>query len=73
MASVFYLNTVAFTFMLYGLAGRSFAPRMRAFDKILGELAYPVFLLQWLAGLVTHSCFFPRPRADGRSRLRPRP
>ncbi|HSR58679.1 MAG TPA: hypothetical protein VLL57_10835 [Candidatus Binataceae bacterium] len=48
----FYLNTVVFTFLVYGLAGRSFGPWIRRFDRILGELAYPVFLIQWLAGFV---------------------
>ena len=55
----FYLNTLAFAFMVYALAGRSFGSRTRAFDKILGELAYPVFLIQWLAGFVIALVLFP--------------
>ncbi len=55
----FYLNTLAFAFMVYGLAGRSFDPWIRVFDKILGELAYPVFLIQWLAGFVIVLMLFP--------------
>jgi peptidoglycan/LPS O-acetylase OafA/YrhL len=46
----FYLNTVSFAFIVYGLAGRSFGSSTQRLDKTLGELAYPVFLIQWVAG-----------------------
>jgi peptidoglycan/LPS O-acetylase OafA/YrhL len=55
----FYLNTVTFAAVVYGLAGRSFGSWTRAFDKMLGELAYPVFLIQWFAGFVTALVFLP--------------
>ena len=55
----FYLNTPAFAVLVYSLAGRSFGPRMCAFGKIVGELAYPVFLIQWLVGFVTALVFLP--------------
>jgi hypothetical protein len=40
-------------------AGCAFGARIRAFDKVLGELAYPVFLIQWLAGFAIALVFFP--------------
>jgi peptidoglycan/LPS O-acetylase OafA/YrhL len=55
----YYLNTLAFALMVYGFAGCSFGSRVRAWDRRLGELAYPVFLLQWLAGFVTALVLFP--------------
>jgi hypothetical protein len=45
--------------LVYGLAGCAFGARIRAFDKVLGELAYPVFLIQWLAGFAIALVFFP--------------
>jgi len=43
---------------------------MCAFDKIVGGLAYPVFLIQWLAGFVTAPVFLLESRAAGSSRWR---
>ena len=55
----FYFNTLAFALVVYALAGRRFGSRMRGVDRILGELAYPVFLIQWLAGFVAALVFLP--------------
>jgi peptidoglycan/LPS O-acetylase OafA/YrhL len=49
----YYLTTFLFVIVIAGLAGARFAPSIARVDRALGELAYPVFLVQWLAGFIT--------------------
>ena len=46
----YYLDTILFAVVVGGYAWRRFHPLIRRVDKVLGEWAYFVFLLQWLAG-----------------------
>lgn len=55
----YYIGTLYFAMLVAGLAGQKFAPRLAAFDHVLGELAYPVFLLQWVVGFAVAVTFFP--------------
>jgi peptidoglycan/LPS O-acetylase OafA/YrhL len=47
----YYLDTILFAVVVGGYAWRRFHPLIRRVDKVLGEWAYFVFLLQWLAGV----------------------
>ncbi len=51
----YYLDTVLVTILTAGLAERSFSPRLDRVDRTLGEWAYFVFLVQWLAGFAVAS------------------
>jgi peptidoglycan/LPS O-acetylase OafA/YrhL len=53
----YYLDTILFTVVVAGLAGRRFYPFIRRVDKVLGEWAYFVFLVQWLAGFAVVLAF----------------
>jgi len=53
----YYLDTILFTIVVSGLAWRSFPPFIRHIDKVLGEWAYFVFLVQWLAGFAVALAF----------------
>ncbi len=53
----YYLDTILFTIVVAGLAWRSFLPFIRRIDKVLGEWAYFVFLVQWLAGFAVALAF----------------
>lgn len=55
----YYTDTIVFAVVVAGLANSRAVPLMRAFDNALGELAYPVFLLQWLTSFVTALVFMP--------------
>jgi peptidoglycan/LPS O-acetylase OafA/YrhL len=55
----YYADTILFAVVVSGFANFAAAPPLRALDKMLGDLAYPVFLVQWLAGFVTALLFFP--------------
>jgi peptidoglycan/LPS O-acetylase OafA/YrhL len=46
----YYLDTILFAIVVAGLAWRRFHPIIRRVDRLLGEWAYFVFLVQWLAG-----------------------
>jgi len=46
----YYLDTVLFTIIMGGLAWHRFHPIIQRVDKPLGEWAYFIFLVQWLAG-----------------------
>lgn len=48
----YYVDTVLFTVVVAGLVRRRLSPSIDAVDKVLGEWAYPVFLVQWLVGFV---------------------
>jgi len=49
----YYFGTFLFVVVIAGLSRIEVAPLTRRIDQALGELAYPVFLVQWLAGFVT--------------------
>jgi len=53
----YYLDTILFSIVVGGLAWRRFHPAIRAVDKVLGEWAYFVFLVQWLAGFAVALAF----------------
>jgi peptidoglycan/LPS O-acetylase OafA/YrhL len=53
----FYLNTALAAVIVSALAAAKKRPALAAIDRVLGELAYPVFLLQWIAAFVTHVVF----------------
>jgi|SRR5579864_509178 len=53
----YYLDTILFAIVVGGLAWRRFHPVIRGVDKILGEWAYFVFLVQWLAGFAVALAF----------------
>lgn len=55
----FYLGIVLFMILVAGLANVNGSPAIAKFDHQLGELAYPVFLLQWLAGLLVFETIMP--------------
>ena len=46
----YYVGIALFFVVVAGLAGRQFAPAIERVDRQLGEWAYFVFLVQWLAG-----------------------
>lgn len=51
----YYPDTVLFAIVVAGLVGRRFHPLVRRADKTLGEWAYFIFLIQWLAGFAVAS------------------
>jgi peptidoglycan/LPS O-acetylase OafA/YrhL len=53
----YYLDTILFTIVVAGIARRRFHPFIRRVDKVLGEWAYLVFLVQWLAGFAVSLAF----------------
>ena len=55
----YYTDTIVFAVVVAGLIDIKAAPLLHAFDNALGELAYPVFLLQWLTSFVTALIFMP--------------
>ncbi len=55
----YYIGTLAFVFVLAGLADYKPGPRLARIDKALGDIAYPLFLVQWLAGFIVALAFFP--------------
>ncbi len=55
----YYIGTVAFVFVVAGLADYRPGPRLKRLDAALGETAYPLFVVQWLAGFVVALAFFP--------------
>ncbi len=57
--SGYYFGIVLFVFVVAGLAEMRTAPVLRLLDDALGEIAYPMFLLQWLAGFLTALTFMP--------------
>jgi peptidoglycan/LPS O-acetylase OafA/YrhL len=55
----YYVGTACFVLLVAGLAERRFAAPFDRIDRILGDIAYPLFLLQWLVGFVVTVAFFP--------------
>ncbi len=53
----YYVDTVLFTVVVAGLIGRRASSPVAALDKLLGEWAYPVFLVQWLVGFLVATMF----------------
>ncbi len=48
----YYFSTFLFVVIVAGLANARWRPLASRIDRALGEIAYPVFLLQWLAGFL---------------------
>jgi len=57
--SGYYVSVVLFTVVVAGFAGRQFAPMIERIDRTLGEWAYFIFLVQWLAGFAVAVTFMP--------------
>ena len=55
----YYLNGVAFAVVAAAVSQRRFSTSVARFDRALGEIAYPVFLVQWLAGFLVAATLFP--------------
>jgi peptidoglycan/LPS O-acetylase OafA/YrhL len=55
----FYIDIVLFMLMVAGLADVKGSPAIKRIDRAMGELAYPVFLLQWLIGLIVFETIMP--------------
>lgn len=55
----YYLNGVVFAVVVAGLARRPFSGAVARCDRALGEIAYPVFLSQWLVGFLVALALFP--------------
>jgi peptidoglycan/LPS O-acetylase OafA/YrhL len=55
----YYIGTLAFAFIVAGLADLDLGGLAARIDRALGELAYPFFLVQWLGGFVVAMAFFP--------------
>lgn len=55
----YYIGTLAFAFVVVGLAEWKPGARLARLDHALGEIAYPLFLVQWLAGFIVALAFFP--------------
>ncbi len=55
----YYVGLVLFAVVIVGLAGRKFGPMVERIDGTLGEWAYFVFLVQWLAGFAVAVTFMP--------------
>ena len=49
----YYFSTFLFVIVVAGLANVRWSALAMRIDRSLGEIAYPVFLLQWLAGFLT--------------------
>src|SRR5262249_60647489 len=46
----YYFATFLFVIVVAGLAKVQWSPLLKQIDRALGEIAYPTFLVQWLAG-----------------------
>lgn len=55
----YYTDTILFAVVVTGLANAEGGALLKSVDRALGEMAYPVFLVQWLAGFVTALVFMP--------------
>jgi peptidoglycan/LPS O-acetylase OafA/YrhL len=55
----YYIDTCIFAVVVAGLIDANPGAAMRAVDLALGELAYPVFLIQWLAAFLTAIVLMP--------------
>jgi peptidoglycan/LPS O-acetylase OafA/YrhL len=57
--SSYYIGTLAFAFVVAGLADQCLGARFARIDHAIGELAYPLFLVQFLCGFIVALVFFP--------------
>jgi peptidoglycan/LPS O-acetylase OafA/YrhL len=55
----YYFGVVLFIFVIAGLAPVRTKPVLRSVDAALGEIAYPLFLVQWLAGFLAALFYMP--------------
>jgi peptidoglycan/LPS O-acetylase OafA/YrhL len=55
----YYVGIVCCVVLVAGLAERQFVAPFDRIDRILGDMAYPLFLLQWLVGFLVTVAFFP--------------
>jgi hypothetical protein len=55
----YYLATFLFIIVVAGLSKVQWAPTAQWIDRTFGEIAYPVFLVQWLAGFLTALAISP--------------
>jgi len=55
----YYLNDIIIAVVVAGLARRPFSGAVARCDRAAGEIAYPVFLSQWLVGFLVALVFFP--------------
>jgi len=55
----YYFGTFCFAVIVAGFSGQVFGERTRDFDATLGELAYPLFLIQWLGGFMVAMALAP--------------
>ncbi len=55
----YYFGIVLFVFVTAGLAPVRAKPALRSVDGALGEIAYPLFLVQWLAGFLAALLYMP--------------
>jgi peptidoglycan/LPS O-acetylase OafA/YrhL len=55
----YYANTLFFAIVVAGFAGQKLTVPFNAVDRLLGDLAYPLFLLQFLVGFLVALVFFP--------------
>src|SRR5262249_40892023 len=51
--SGYYFASFLFVIVVAGLAKVQWSPLLKQIDRALGEIAYPTFLIQWLAGFLT--------------------
>ncbi len=58
----YYIGTLAIAFVVVGLADLKLSARfarLARLDALLGEFAYPLFLVQWITGFIVALAFFP--------------
>ncbi len=55
----YYTDTILFAVVVTGLANAEGNALARSVDRALGEIAYPVFLVQWLTGFITALVIVP--------------
>jgi peptidoglycan/LPS O-acetylase OafA/YrhL len=55
----YYFNDIIIAVVVAGLARRPFSGAVARCDRAAGEIAYPVFLSQWLVGFLVALVFFP--------------
>jgi peptidoglycan/LPS O-acetylase OafA/YrhL len=55
----YYFASFLFVIAVAGLAKLEVTPQLAWIDRALGEIAYPVFLVQWLAGFLTALAISP--------------
>jgi peptidoglycan/LPS O-acetylase OafA/YrhL len=53
----YYLATFLFVIVVAGLVKVKGTPLTQRIDRALGDISYPVFLVQWLAGFITALAF----------------